>query len=139
MYFMFYEMPLKLHFTKCSEGKISQCIFPLRTPFFTDHLRWLLLLLDDIQNTKKMKTKESKERKFEKSKGKDTLWNLSFRVFHEIHFQGHFMKHEMLSWNTFTLVSKFHCVRFSSIKKIVFTEKRYIFYNLIALNSNCCS
>ena len=38
------------------------------------------------------------------------------------------MKHEILSWNTFTLVSKFHYVRFSSLKNIVFTEKRYIFY-----------
>ena len=45
------------------------------------------------------------------------------------------MKHEMLSGNTFTLVSKFHCVRFSPIKKIVFTEERCIYYNLIALNS----
>ena len=38
----------------------------LRTSFFTEHLRWLLLLLDEIQNTKKMKTRESKKRKFEK-------------------------------------------------------------------------
>ena len=27
-YFMFYEMPLKLYFMKCSERKISQCILP---------------------------------------------------------------------------------------------------------------
>ena len=33
-----------------------------------------------------------------------------------------------------TLVFKFHCVRFASIKKIVFTKKRYL-VNLIALNS----
>ena len=26
------------------------------------------------------------------------------------------MKHEILSWNTFTLVFKFHCMRFSSIR-----------------------
>ena len=38
----------------------------LRTPFFTEHLRWLILLLDEIQNTKKMRTLESKERKFDK-------------------------------------------------------------------------
>ena len=41
-----------------------------------------------------------KKKKFllsKKSKGKDTLSNFSFRVFHEIHFQGHFMKHEILS------------------------------------------
>ena len=38
----------------------------LRTAFFTEHLRWLLLLLDEIQNTEKMKTRESKERKFGK-------------------------------------------------------------------------
>ena len=38
----------------------------LITAFFIEHLRWLLLLLDEIQNTKKMKTRESKERKFEK-------------------------------------------------------------------------
>ena len=36
------------------------------------------------------------------------------------------MKHEILSQNTFTLVLKFHCVRFSSMKKIVFAEKRYL-------------
>ena len=35
------------------------------------------------------------------------------------------MKHEIPSWNTFTLVFKFCCLRFSSIKKIVFTKKRY--------------
>ena len=38
----------------------------LITAFFIEHLRWLLLLLDEIQNTKTMKTRESKERKFEK-------------------------------------------------------------------------
>ena len=38
----------------------------LRTSFFTEHLLWLLLLLDEIQFMKKMKTRESKERKFEK-------------------------------------------------------------------------
>ena len=37
----------------------------LRTPFFTKHLWWLHLLLDEIQSTKKMKTRESKEEKFE--------------------------------------------------------------------------
>ena len=26
-------------------------------------------------------------------KGKDTLWNFSFKAFHEIQFQGHFMKY----------------------------------------------
>ena len=41
----------------------------------------------------------------------------TFRSEHFIQFQGHFM-------NSFTLVSKFHCVCFSLIKKIVFTEKR---------------
>ena len=38
----------------------------LRTPFFTEQLRWFLPLLDEIQNIKKMKTQKSKERKFEK-------------------------------------------------------------------------
>ena len=38
----------------------------------------------------------------------------------------HFMKLEILSWNTFTLVSNFDCVCSSSIKRIVFTEKRYV-------------
>ena len=42
-YFMFYKMTLKLYFMKCSERKISQCILPLRTPFFIEHLWWLLL------------------------------------------------------------------------------------------------
>ena len=40
---------------------------------------------------------------------KDTLWSFSFRAFHEI-------------WNTFTLVSKFHCVCFPSITKTVYRE-----------------
>ena len=46
----------------------------------------------------------------------------------------HFMKCSFrdVSWNIktfmkyFTFVSKFHCVCFSSIKQIVFTEKRYL-------------
>ena len=29
-------------------------------------------------------------------KGNDTLWNFSFREFHEMQFQSHFMKHEIL-------------------------------------------
>ena len=37
-----------------------------------------------------------------------------------------------------TLVFKFHCVRFASIKKIVFTKKRYL-VNLIVLDSVCYS
>ena len=61
-------------------------------------------------------------------KCKGILWTVSLRAFHEIQFQEHFMKYEILSWNTFTLVSKFHCVWFSSLKKQriyrVFTEKR---------------
>ena len=45
---------------------------------------------------------------------------------------GAFMKHEILSWNYFTLVSKFHYLRFSSIKKNVFPEERYLLkYNSI--------
>ena len=49
--------------------------------------------------------------------GKDTLWVFSFWLFYEIQFQGNFMKHKILSLNTFTLVSKFHCIYFSSKKK----------------------
>ena len=56
-------------------------------------------------------------------KGKDKLWNFSFRAFHKIQFQGHFIKHELLSRNIFALVSKLQCVCFSSITKIMFTEK----------------
>ena len=52
--------------------------------------------------------------------------NISFGAFNEIQFQGHFMKHEILSWNLFTFVFKLHCVLFSSVKKIVFTETRYL-------------
>ena len=55
--------------------------------------------------------------------GKDTLWNFSFRAFYEIKFQGHSIKHEILSWNTFALVFKFRCVCFSSIKKISLQRK----------------
>ena len=54
-------------------------------------------------------------------------WNFSFRVFHEIQFQGHFMNHEILSWNTFTLVSQCHCVCFSSMQKLCL-ERKDIFW-----------
>ena len=42
-------------------------------------------------------------------------WNFSFKAFHDMQFQGHFMKHKILSRNTFTLVSNiqkqsFRCV-----------------------------
>ena len=60
---------------------------------------------------------------FNWTKRKDTLWNFSFRTFHEIQFQGHFMKHEILSWNIFTLVSNIHCVYFSPIKKLCLQRK----------------
>ena len=40
--------------------------------------------------------------------GKDTLQGFCFRVFHEVQFQGPFMKHKMLSGNIFALVSEFH-------------------------------
>ena len=56
-------------------------------------------------------------------KGKDKLWNFSFRSFHEIQCQGHFMNHEILSWNTFTLVSQCHCACFSSIQKLCWQTK----------------
>ena len=58
------------------------------------------------------------------SQGKDTPSNFPFRVFYEIQFQRHFRKREILSWNALTLVCNFHCVCFSSIKKLVFTKKR---------------
>ena len=54
-------------------------------------------------------------------------WNFSFRAFHEIQFQEHFMKHEILSWNTFTLVLKFHFLISSSIKKLSL-QRKYIFW-----------
>ena len=58
------------------------------------------------------------------SKGKDTLWNFSFRGFHEIQFQGHFMKR-----NTFMKYFYFsiqHSLRiFSSIKKSPLQRKGY--------------
>ena len=53
-----------------------------------------------------------------KSKGKDTQLNFSFRAFHEIQFQGHFMKYFYFSIQ--------HSLRmFLTNKKIVFAEKRY--------------
>ena len=42
------------------------------------------------------------------------------------------MKHKILSRNPFNLVFKFHCVRFSSIKKLRL-QRRNILSNLIAL------
>ena len=44
-------------------------------------------------------------------------------AFNEIQVQENFMKHEMLSWNTFTLVFKLHCILFSSIKRLCFQRK----------------
>ena len=38
----------------------------LSTNFFTEHLWWLLLLLEELENTKKMRTQGSEKRKFEK-------------------------------------------------------------------------
>ena len=55
----------------------------------------------------------------ENTEGKDTLWNFSFKAFHETQFQSHFMKYEILSWNTVTSVSKIHRVMFLINKKIV--------------------
>ena len=48
---------------------------------------------------------------------------------------GHFMKHERLSWNTFALVSKFHCVCYHQWINCVYREKMSPdSENLIALN-----
>ena len=41
------------------------------------------------------------------------------------------MNHKILSWNTFTLVSNFHCVCFSSIKNCVYREKIRVKFNSI--------
>ena len=70
------------------------------------------------------------------TKDKNTLWNFSFKVFHEIQFQGHFMKHETLSWNTFTLVSKFHCVPFSSEKLYLLKFNSSTYYLLLKKHTN---
>ena len=63
-------------------------------------------------------------------------WIFCFWVFHEMQFQGHSMKHKVLSWNTFTLVYKFHCLYFSSTTTTkCFNSKKMSFdgENLIAL------
>ena len=59
------------------------------------------------------------------NKDKDTLWNFSFRAFHEIQFHRHSMNHEILPWNIFTLLSKFPCVCLSSIKNGVFWARKF--------------
>ena len=64
-------------------------------------------------------------------KGKDTLWNFCFEAFNEVQFQDHIIKHEILSWTTFTLVFKFHCVCFSAIKNCVYREKISLKFNSI--------
>ena len=96
--------------------RLQHKYFPLkflRIIFSTEQLRWMHF-------------------KIRKSKGKDTLWNFSFRVFNEINFQGHFMKYEILSWNTFTLVSKFYCVSHSQKKCDIYCNKRYSCINYAA-------
>ena len=45
------------------------------------------------------------------------------RIHSETFLSGHLMKHDILSWNTFTLAFKFHCVRFSSIKNMCLQKK----------------
>ena len=58
-----------------------------------------------------------------------------FWAFHAIQFQGHFMKHEILSRNTFGLTSKFNCLCFSSITKLCSQRKMCSdSENLITLN-----
>ena len=70
-------------------------------------------------------------------------WNFYFRVFHEIQLQGYFMKYEMFSLNTFTLVCQFYYVCFSLPKKCLYREKMSSdSENLIALiliNNICYS
>ena len=46
----------------------------------------------------------------------------------------HKIRSTLMKYFHLTLVFKFHCVRFASIKKIVFTKKRYL-VNLIVLTS----
>ena len=71
-----------------------------------------------------------------KEKFHSVSMNFSFWVFHEMQFQGHSMKQKVLLWNTFTLVSKFHCLYFSSTTTTkCFNSKKMSFdsENLIAL------
>ena len=66
-------------------------------------------------------------------------WNFSFRAFHEIQFQEHFMKHEILSWNTFTLLSKFHFLFSSSIKKLSLQRKDIFWQPKLEVVAQRCS
>ena len=69
--------------------------------------------------------------------------NFCLRTFHEIQFQGHFLNHQILSWNIFTLVSQWHCICSHQYKNCVYREKiSSDSENLIALiliNNTCCS
>ena len=73
------------------------------------------------------------------SKGKDTLWDFSFRVFHEIQFQGHFMKYEILSWNTFTLGSQLLLIDKKSVYREKMTSDSEDLITLILINNICYS
>ena len=53
----------------------------LRTTFFTERLRWQLLLLNEIENKKKMETRESKERKFEKKSKRNRVSCFNIYIF----------------------------------------------------------
>ena len=68
--------------------------------------------------------------------------NFCLRTFHEIQFQGHFLNHQILSWNIFTLVSQWHCICSHQYKNCVYREKiSSDSENLIALiliNNICC-
>ena len=69
------KLTLNYYFMKYSERKISQCVLPLKGSKAAAHVVFFRIKL---------------------FKGKDTLRNISFRAFHEMQFQGHFMKHEIL-------------------------------------------
>ena len=56
-----------------------------KNAFFMKHLRWLLLLLDEIQNTKKRKTRESKEGIFEK-KVREIGWVVLIFIYYTVVF-----------------------------------------------------
>ena len=53
---------------------------------------------------------------FISSLGKDTLWNFSFKAFHEIQFQGHFMK--FMKYFYFSIQHSEAVVQMCSVKKL---------------------
>ena len=111
----------------------------LITPFFTEHLRWLLLLLNEIQNTKKMKTRESKERIFEK-KVRGIGWVVLIFIYYIVVFAFLSSTVEVGRWQKlnemFVFGMLFICYIYEKFSRI--TSGWQLFAYFYQISNKCC-